>query len=238
MLFIQDNAIYLIQASVTNMSTRGGQPSAAHLRVIIAAWIGVGLQVVGEATELDFAPGETRIIEANLDIPPGSADSGEVAILVYSPTGEQIALLSEFLTIVAGPAPPLSTKVEIRIAGVNDLAARLGIPIKFQMIGIWSSGDSQMSVREAGLYESSWIPPEGAVFQPGYIVAATEGMQLIYDIDYIGQYVYGQVACGGWVLHGTQGWVAAILINDFPGALAGGQIWEWNISTGSLVRLQ
>jgi hypothetical protein len=125
---------------------------------------------------------------------------------------------------------------KIVLTEVNSLAASLGAPIKFQQIGIWTR-DYQDPM---DLYESDYHPPVTPVPGTAGIMEATEGMELAYDL--ISKARGESAFCGGWVLHRDYGYVLVTLARDFPLAQPygepqqpqAGDVWEWNIATGTL----
>lgn len=108
MTIVQADSTRLIQAGVTNQSTRGGQPVAARLKTEVVAFLD-GIRILNNVREKDFAPGETYTEDISLTIPSGTeGQTGRLDAFIYSPDNRLIASDSEELTVEAEAVPVMS----------------------------------------------------------------------------------------------------------------------------------
>jgi hypothetical protein len=92
---------YLLRATVTNRSTRGGSPVSATLTVLVSGIVGSTiLSISPSATTVAFGPGETKELSFPFSVPAGTeGQSGSVSAAVIDPYGNYLATGYEPLTV-------------------------------------------------------------------------------------------------------------------------------------------
>lgn len=98
---IVEGESYPVRLTVTNLSTKGGQPWEATFTIVVAAAAG-GIHIIFP-TDIEeyFTGGQTRSFDFPMIVPLGMGGLyGDITALVESPLGVAITSAVEFYTIV------------------------------------------------------------------------------------------------------------------------------------------
>lgn len=98
---ILEGESYTVRLTITNLSTKAGQPWEATFTITVAAIAG-GVHLIPPQDIVEyFAGGQTRSFDFPMTVPLGTGGfSGVIDALIMSPIGAFIASASEYFTIV------------------------------------------------------------------------------------------------------------------------------------------
>ena len=96
---------YTARLSVTNNSTKAGQPIAATLRVGISGSYGSLTLIPASVRDEGFNSGQTRIISFSFNIPVGitALTVGEIIGMVFDPSNNELASARQDVSITPAP---------------------------------------------------------------------------------------------------------------------------------------
>ena len=106
---LEPGASYTVEVAVTNHSRYAGEPSAADLTTIIAAFTN-GTDLIPETSTSDhYGPGQSHVFTWALDVPVGTpVSTGAIVVVVRDPGARKLAEESLPITIGAAMRPAIN----------------------------------------------------------------------------------------------------------------------------------
>ena len=99
-VMLTEGESYTVRLTITNRSTKAGEPWAADLHIIISAATYSYTLIPPQDTIEHFSAGQTRIFDYFMDIPVGSGgESGAISVTVADPIGIPIVTATEPVNI-------------------------------------------------------------------------------------------------------------------------------------------